>query len=134
MPKTDKTEAAKNALIAAAQAYYDAVAEDTKDQLAKVLETNPHEAKVVIAQNVIRLTMEATLNKMVPFPEVTCLTLAMRLASYALSVAPMDRQPAITGAFMASFPYNHAERLKKGVMIHTGWAGEGDVPEGVTKQ
>lgn len=125
---------AKKALIAAAQAYYDEVAAATKDARSKLTLKDPDESNVVVAQNVVRTALEACYERMIPFGSHACMTMALRTASYALSAAPLDEQAHLVSTFMHSFPTAHVDRLKRGVIIRTGWKGEGTAPEGVTKQ
>lgn len=86
---------------------------------------NPEVRFVQAAQNTLRTCMEATLQEAGPYTDVTCIELAVRLASYAISAIPLERQDEALGAVIASLPAAHSSRLAKGVIIQTEWETHG---------
>lgn len=83
---------------------------------------------VLVAQNVLRPCLEATLDAMMPVSHLTCLELAIRLASYAISVAPMEDQDKMVELVIAGLPNAHTQRLAQGVVIRTEWKDGEDGP------
>ena len=76
------------------------------------------------AQNTLRTCMEATLTQMVPYTHETSVELAIRLASYALSIVPQEDQDLVMAQFMKSFVFAHETRVAKGIVISTEWQME----------
>lgn len=79
---------------------------------------------VLVAQSVLRPCMEATMDSMLPLSHMTVMELAIRLASYALSVAPAKDQDKLVELFLQGFAAAHTARLGLGVVIETGWRDE----------
>lgn len=114
----------RDALIAAIQAHFETV----KAELWPRLDASPDPAfqneeirHIQVAQNVLRTCMEATLEKMLPYTHTTSVELAIRLASYALSIVPMEDQDYVMAGFMQTFPLAHEKRMAGGVRITTNW-------------
>lgn len=83
---------------------------------------------IMVAQNVLRPCLEAVFDDLVPFSHLTCMELAIRLASYAISTAPMADQDKLVELVLAGLPNAHSLRLSLGVVIRTGWR-DGDEEE-----
>jgi hypothetical protein len=81
----------------------------------------PFAKKMVAAQNVLKDCITAVVNECVPIDEQFCGELAIRLASYAISIAPVERQEEIARLVAASLPAAHVDRMKRGVVIHSTW-------------
>lgn len=77
------------------------------------------------AQNALRTCIEATLKQAGPYTDLTCIELAIRLASYAVSALPVERQHAALDMVIATLPAAHKARLEKGVVIKTEWMTDG---------
>lgn len=77
--------------------------------------------KAVIAQNVLRVCLEVVYEECTPFEEDLCGELAVRMASYAISIAPIERQETILEAVVSSLPPMHARRLRDGIMLTSSW-------------
>lgn len=126
MPKN--TDATFKALIAAVQDHFDAVeidlgpAMDTRPELGFA---DPEQRGIQFAQNTLRPCIEATLDRLVPYTQMTCVELAVRLASYALSAAPAEDQDVIVRGFVDGFPSAHRHRLATGIRLETGWVTQG---------
>lgn len=88
----------------------------------------------IVCQNALRTCMEAAIDQAIPFSAALPVELAVRLASYAISVLPIEQHEAALSAVAASLPAAHRARIAKGVMIQTTWASDGELPEGATKQ
>lgn len=89
---------------------------------------DPEVRNLQIAQNVLRRCLEAVLDKMLPYTALSCYELAIRLASYSISAAPLEDQDRILAAVLQSLPHAHSKRLASGTIIHNKWAG-GGLPE-----
>jgi hypothetical protein len=76
------------------------------------------------AQNVIRTCMEASLQEMLPYTHEVSVELAIRLASYSLSIVPMEDQDYVMALFMKNFSYAHERRMDQGLRIETQWADD----------
>jgi hypothetical protein len=63
---------------------------------------------VNIAQNVMRDVLTALLSEMAPYGHDTALEMARRLASYALSVVPLEDQELVVSEHLAGFAEFHA--------------------------
>lgn len=81
--------------------------------------------QALIAQNVLRLALEATLEKLVPFDDLLLGELAIRLASYVISVAPEPRHAALIKALKEGISPAHRRRMAEGVRIKGWWMIEG---------
>jgi hypothetical protein len=82
---------------------------------------NPEVMNLQVAQNVLRECLEAVLKEMIPFSALTAGELAIRLASYAISVAPLDEQAEVMRWVLPTLPVAHASRLNRGIMIQSSW-------------
>lgn len=122
------TEPTKRQLVEAVFAEYDRAAANIGPQLAGLgVSEADHERmlKVNAAQNTLRTCLEATLNKMVPYDIMLLPELALRLASYALSVAPMERQEELVALLVANFADHHQLRVAQGKVISASWSTPG---------
>lgn len=87
---------------------------------------NEEMRNIIVAQNVLRPCMEATLEALLPYSHLTSLELAIRLASYALSTAPLEDQDKLVAMFLQVFAESHALRTARGIVIGTEWrVGDG---------
>lgn len=77
--------------------------------------------KAILAQNVLRTCMEAVIKDLIPFHSTFLMDLALRLASYAVSAAPLDQQDNMITQVILNLPTAHAARIRQGVMILTEW-------------
>jgi hypothetical protein len=128
--KQDELRGTQLALVEAVGAEFDRVLGDIEPQIAsKFGIADPAQAReaalINTAQNVLRTALEATFSKLVPYPERLPLELAVRLASYSISVLPVEVQEQATAAFLAAFPSAHRRRLAEGIRIDSEWMTEG---------
>lgn len=110
----------------AARARFIAIRDQLGPQMARRAEAepdfrDPEICNLQVAQNVLRECMEAILKEMIPFTSVTSAELAIRMASYAVSISPLEEQPEVMRAVLHSLPVAHRSRLNKGVMIRSQW-------------
>lgn len=89
---------------------------------------NEEMRNIIVAQNVLRPSLEAVVECLIPFSHLTALELAIRMASYVLSITPMEDQAKLVALFQQSFPNAHDMRLAQGVVIKTEWANDGEAP------
>lgn len=116
----------RQAVIDAVQAHFADIKSEVERRLVDVPGFEEAEVRAIqTAQNVLRLCLEATLDKLLPYSEVTCSELAIRLASYAISAAPAEDQPRLVAGVVVSFPEAHARRLEQGVRLTTTWDTQG---------
>ena len=106
-------------LIAAVQSDYQRVSKALAPQLAKL--EDEELAAVNVAQNVLRDCLTAVLDMMGAYGHVTAISLAKRVASYALSTVPMEDQDEVVSAFLAGFADFHMMRTAQGAIITTEW-------------
>lgn len=125
----------QRAIIISVQADFDSVAEKIAAQLAKqpfhdeggrTIEPGSEEFKCVVAQNVLRTCIEATLERMLPYSMATPVELGLRLASYCVSALPLEAQPGAVSEFLRVFEKAHAERMRQGIHLSTGWVNPGE--------
>lgn len=108
----------QQALVDAVQAEFDR----SKILLSEKIKQLPSGmGDVIVAQNTLRTCMEAALIRMLPYDQTALAELAIRLASYAISAAPIDDQAGLVGAVCTTLPSAHARRVAQGVMICTTW-------------
>lgn len=112
-------------LAVAVQAEFDCVKERLETTVSAALgdqaATMPSMADLQYAQNVLRTCMEAVFQKMIPYDERVCAEMAVRLASYAISAAPMEDHEALVALVVQGLPSAHAQRMAKGIRISTEW-------------
>ena len=111
-------------LVEAVRAEFDRTAAIVFPKLADRPEPefrNREIANMQVAQNVLRTCMEAVLQKLIPYSHTTCGDLAIRLASYAMSAAPMEDQEMILAMVLDALPAAHRKRMASGIRISTSW-------------
>lgn len=88
---------------------------------------------IMRAQNTLRVCMEVVFNECLPYDDVFCGEMAVRLAAYAISAVPIERQPDLLKAVLQGLPVGLAEKLRQGAILHTVWEQGGvehpNVPE-----
>lgn len=108
----------RKALVKAVQRQFDQV----QKQLARrMIGMSPDVQKINVAQNTLRTCLEAALNKLVPYEANICVELAIRLASYAISAAPIEDQDVLVAQFMEAFAEAHLLRISEGKRISSEW-------------
>jgi len=126
-------------LIKAVGAYFRSTKRQIEPSLIQAAAREPLYGKpelrnIQVAQNVLRTCMEATFSQMLPYSDITPIELSIRLASYAISVLPIERQGAAIEAMIATLPAAHRKRVSAGIIIKTEWgsadASTPNVPEG----
>lgn len=96
------------------------------DDAAKLTDGYPLELReaipqAIIAQNVMRDLMTAVFMETAPFGQIFCEEMALRLASYAISAAPIEDQSLMVDRVTKRLPGVHTERLRQGFVIETQW-------------
>lgn len=115
-------------LIAATKADLKATRAAVEPMLAHRPEAefaHPEIRFIQAAQNTLRTCLEATLQEAGEYSPITCVELAIRLASYAISALPLEHQDEALNAVTANLPSAHSARLAKGVIIQTEWITNG---------
>ena len=111
-------------LVAAVQAHFRGVQQQLEPRLLAKSEPEFQLEEIrnlQYAQNTLRSCMEAALQLMLPYSHVTAIELAIRLASYSLSIVPMEDQDAVVHSFLQTFVLAHEKRMANGVRIHAEW-------------
>lgn len=85
---------------------------------------DPDQQALQVAQNVLRTCMEATLQQMGRYTPEACASLAIRLASYALSAAAMEDQDFLLAHVLKHLGPEHMRRVDQGIAIETQWQME----------
>lgn len=122
-----KRHPAQERLIKAVQREYDRVAGEIMPQLkaAGALGPDPdynyRMLRINAAQNALRTCLESALNRMLPYDGELLVELAIRLASYAISAAPMEDQDYHVAQFMGTFADAHLRRIAEGKVIQSEW-------------
>jgi hypothetical protein len=80
--------------------------------------------KGVVAQNTLRTCVEACLEEMLPYGPASLADLAIRLASYVVSAAKEEDQPALIQTVVGLLPQVHTRRVNEGIRISTTWLGD----------
>ena len=116
------------ALIRAVSASLDANRQAIEPMLAQRPEPefrDPEIRFVQAAQNTLRTCLEATLEAAIPYSRLTCVELAVRLASYAISALPLEEQAQAIQAVVGTLPTAHRQRIARGVSIQAEWQTDG---------
>lgn len=123
----------KAALIKAVMARYDSVEKEIAHQVARAMvgssvEDLDMQMKIQTGQNVMRVCLEALVDRMVPFPPEVAAELSIRLASYAISILPLEDQDIAVASLVRNFALVHQTRTAKGIRINCDWKmNDGDV-------
>ncbi len=87
----------------------------------------------IVAQNTLRTALEVTLAESEPYGEYFLVELALRMAAYTISAAPIERQAALASLVAGSLADALAHKLQQGMAIRTEWNVNGvshpNVPE-----
>lgn len=116
------------ALVRAVRAEFERVLDDIgpiMDRRPEPQFRDPEVRNVQAAQNALRTCLEAIYERMLPYGFTTPIELAIRLASYALSVLPAEHQNEALETFIRSFPTAHRRRIREGTRLEAGWITEG---------
>ncbi|MBB4859676.1 hypothetical protein HNO88_003005 [Novosphingobium chloroacetimidivorans] len=114
-----RSDPSRIAMIEATQAEYRRLAELLAPHMVRI--EDPEMRAVNVAQNVLRDAVTVVMNEMIPYTHTTVLELAFRLASYALSAAPLEDQDEIVAAFVSNFADVHLQRTSQGQVITSEW-------------
>lgn len=114
----------------AMRGFYKKVAKATRPRMiANGIDPDGRLAKCMVAQNVIRVALEACYTEMMPIDIGMIGETATRAASYALSVAPMEHQEVLVAEVLKHFAETHMLRCAEGFRINSEWQG-GDIGPG----
>ncbi|GGB21299.1 hypothetical protein GCM10011380_08580 [Sphingomonas metalli] len=77
--------------------------------------------KALVAQGVLSTCMQAVTTDAMPFGTAFPIELAVRLASYGISLLPADQQDAGIREVLEQLPEAHRRRMAQGVCIKAEW-------------
>lgn len=80
---------------------------------------------MMTAQNTLRVCMEVVLNESLPYDQLFCAELAVRLAAYAITVAPIEDHDALVRAVQGALPGAVETKRREGAIIRTSWMTDG---------
>ncbi len=80
---------------------------------------------VIVAQNVLRIAMEVVIDESTPFDLSFCGELAIRLATYAISAAPIEDQARLVESVQKSLPAALERYVREGFALRTDWVHPG---------
>ena len=86
---------------------------------------HPLVRELMAAQNVLRDCITAVVNECMPIDESFCVELACRLASYTVSIIPVEKQMIAAKVVAENFERMHLERMRKGIGIPADWIVDG---------
>ncbi len=90
--------------------------------------------KIIAAQNAMRTCMEVVFNECLPYDEIFCGEMAVRLAAYAISAAPIERHQVLLEAVVEGLPAALARRVREGVVIRSQWETNGVVHSNIPRK
>lgn len=82
---------------------------------------DPEQQRIQAAQNVLRTCLEAVLNQMIPYSGMVPLEMALRLASYSISAAPMEDHAQMMDWLVRTLPSAHEQRMASGIRLTSEW-------------
>lgn len=88
-------------------------------------EVTEEQKAAIAAQNVLRDCMTVIFNECTPYSEAFPIDLAVRLASYAISNLPVEKQDVAAHLVGKNLPVVHATRLKQGIFLQSTWETDG---------
>ena len=106
-------------LIQAVKVEYRRIHKELAPQLAAFPDAEVR--NVNVAQNVLRDCLTVLLHEMLPYSHYAAVELSRRLASYALSVVPLEDLEAVVAAHLEGFADFHMERTAQGTFIPSDW-------------
>lgn len=116
------TSPEQQAVIDAVGALFDMLQADIEAQHKELQEALPEVAQQAnVLQNVLRTALTAALNKCAPFSTELLGEMAVRLASYMISAAPLPMQEDLMVRVLGALPEAHGRRLKAGIMLRGLW-------------
>lgn len=83
--------------------------------------SDPEQQDLQYAQNTMRTCIEATLQSMTQYSPEALASLAIRLASYALSAAPLEDQDFLLAHALRHLGPEHMRRVDQGIAIQADW-------------
>jgi hypothetical protein len=86
---------------------------------------HPQVKELMAAQNVLRDCITVVFNECMPIDRSFVLEMAMRLASYAVSVAPVEDQMILARGVTQLFEDFHLKRMQQGIGIPADWITDG---------
>ncbi|MDR6954192.1 hypothetical protein J2X65_003560 [Ancylobacter sp. 3268] len=110
-------------------AFFERVKVETDRRLAasKQRGVPPQMAKVAAAQNALRGCMEVVFDHCLPYDQLFVMEMAIRLASYAISSAPIEAHKKMCELVAEALPGALERRVREGIAMHTQWGtGPGD--------
>lgn len=111
-------------LVRAVKAEYQRVHADLQPRLSAhphPAMRDPEQQALQVAQNTLRTCMEAVMQSMGPYSPEACASLAIRLASYALSAAAIEDQDFLLAHVLQHLGPEHMRRVDQGISISTDW-------------
>lgn len=89
------------------------------------LKSDPQLLNLMVAQNTLRCCMEVVLAECMPYDELFCAELAVRLAAYSISATPIERHEYLTKAVQNAIPNALANKIREGAVIKSTWLTDG---------
>jgi hypothetical protein len=89
------------------------------------VKSHPDIDKIIAAQNTLRKCMEVVFEECMPYDEIFCGEMAVRLATYAISAVPIERHGLVLNAVIEGLPAALARRVRDGIAIRTEWETDG---------
>lgn len=86
---------------------------------------HPDTLKTMVAQNALRMCMETVLNECLPYDAHFLAEMAVRLAAYAITAAPIQGHDELVRAVVEALPNAVAEKVRQGATIGTVWEQDG---------
>lgn len=85
----------------------------------------PQLLNLMAAQNALRTCMEVVLAECLPYDELFLGELAVRMAAYSISAAPIETHEALILAVQDALPRTLSNKLREGAVIRATWTTDG---------
>jgi hypothetical protein len=106
-------------LMHAVKKEYHRIHRELRTSLAQL--PDEEQRNVNVAQNVLRDVLTVLLHEMLPYSHYSAVELSRRLASYALSVVPIEDMEVVVAAHLEGFADFHLARTAAGTFIASDW-------------
>lgn len=87
--------------------------------------THPEMPNIIAAQNTLRACMEVVFDECLPYGEFFLAEMAIRLGTYSISAAPIERHDVIVDAVVKNMARALQNRVAEGSVIKTRWLTDG---------
>ena len=86
---------------------------------------HPDTLKTMVAQNTLRMCMETVLGECLPYDAHFLAEIAVRLAAYAITAAPIQGHDKLVCAVADALPHAVQQKVSAGATIGTVWEQDG---------